>query len=70
MKILIIGGTGILSKAVVDECVEKGYEVTMLNRGRRKLFISERVELIKCDVHDAETVKSKITGRYFDTDVY
>lgn len=67
MKILIIGGTGILSKAVVDECVEKGYEVTMLNRGRRKLFISERVELIKCDVHDAETVKSKITGRYFDT---
>lgn len=67
MKVLIIGGTGILSKAVVDESASRGYEVTMLNRGRRKLFINEKVELIKCDIHDSDLVKERLCNRKFDT---
>lgn len=67
MKVLIIGGTGILSKAVVDESASRGFEVTMLNRGRRKLFINEKVELIKCDIHDSDLVKERLNGRKFDT---
>lgn len=66
MKVLIIGGTGILSKAVVDECANIGYEVTMLNRGRRKLFINENVELLKCDIHDPNLVKKMLGDRVFD----
>lgn len=66
MKVLIIGGTGILSKAVVDECVLHGYTVTMINRGSRKLFINKNVELLVSDVHDAEKIKSLLNGKKFD----
>lgn len=66
MKVLIIGGTGILSTAVVDECVNKSIDVYMINRGRRKLFINEKVHLIKCDVHNKERVQELIAGLNFD----
>lgn len=66
MKVLIIGGTGILSSAVVDECVNRGYNVTMLNRGRRKLFINPKVRLIKCDIHDEGLVKQLLGGTHYD----
>lgn len=67
MDILIIGGTGILSTSVVNECVEKQHCVTMLNRGHRKAFINPTVELIKCDINKPEQVKELLKGRRFDT---
>lgn len=66
MNILIIGGTGILSTSVVDECLKKRYNITMLNRGRRKAFINPNVELIKCDVNNKDQVNSLLSGRNFD----
>ena len=33
MKILIVGGTGLISTAITDELVERGDEVTVYNRG-------------------------------------
>lgn len=66
MNILIIGGTGILSSAVVDECVGLGYNVTMINRGRRKLFINPKVRLIKCDIHDEGLVKHLLGNSHYD----
>ena len=44
MKVLIIGGTGILSSAVVNECINQHMEVTMLNRGTKKAFINSSAE--------------------------
>lgn len=67
MKVLIIGGTGILSSAVVDECVKKGYEVTMLNRGRNTNFINPLATLIKCDVYKEDEVRQCLKGKFFDT---
>ena len=66
MKVLIIGGTGILSSAVVNECINQHMEVTMLNRGTKKAFINSSAELIKCDVHDESLVLNKLKNRYFD----
>ena len=63
MNILIIGGTGILSTAVVNSCVEKGYSVTMINRGNRSNQIHPKAKLIKCDVRDTsqlENITNKI----------
>ena len=45
MKILVIGGSGILSSAVVDRCIELGHEITMLNRGRHKNYINPKANL-------------------------
>ena len=67
MKVLIIGGTGILSTAVVDECVTRGYEVTMVNRGRRVEFINKGAKLIKCDFKNKADVESSLKGLHFDT---
>ena len=66
MKVLIIGGTGTLSSPIVDECICRGYEVTMINRGKRNHFINPKAELIKCDINNEEKLKSVVNGRTFD----
>ena len=33
MRILIIGGTGLISTAIVDQLLERGDDVTIFNRG-------------------------------------
>ena len=36
IKVLLIGGSGTLSKAVLKESMTKGYSLTIMNRGRKK----------------------------------
>lgn len=64
MKILIIGGTGVLSSAVTSEALKQGMSVTMINRGNRK--IPEGVELIKSDKDDLGYIAKQLDGRKFD----
>lgn len=64
MKLLIIGGTGVLSSAVTAEAMKQGIVVTMINRGHRK--IPEGIELIKADMNDHELIAEIIAGREFD----
>lgn len=67
MKLLIIGGTGILSTAVVDEAIRQGIEVTMINRGNRTLFINPKAELVVGDIRkNPEQISAKLNGRHFD----
>lgn len=64
MNVLIIGGTGVLSSAVTAEAQRKGIEVTMINRGKRK--IPQGVELVKADRDDLQTIAKSLEGRTFD----
>lgn len=64
--ILIIGGSGILSSAVVDTCIEHGFAVTMMNRGNNPEFTNTKAELIICNARNAEDVNKKLQGRHFD----
>lgn len=64
MKLLIVGGTGVLSSAVTAEALRKGLTVTMINRGKRR--IPDGVELIKADKDDLQTISKALEGRYFD----
>ncbi len=66
MNLLIIGGTGVLSTAVVNEALTKDIAVTMVNRGNRPDRIPSGVELIKADVRDSEKLKSLLKERHFD----
>lgn len=66
MKILVIGGSGILSSAVVDCCLDKGYEVTMMNRGSNTAYTNPKAHLIICDARNAEQVHEKTSGMHFD----
>ena len=64
MEVLIIGGTGVLSSAVTAEALNKGFSVTMINRGRRR--IPDGVELIKADKSDVPTIVKELGDRKFD----
>lgn len=66
MEILIIGGTGILSSAVVNECINQHFKVVMLNRGTKKTFINPNAELLKCDVYNEKLVRELLKNRHFD----
>ena len=66
LKLLVVGGTGVLSTAVVKEALHKGIGVSMINRGNRPDRIPAGVELIQCDIRDTERLKSLLEGRRFD----
>ena len=67
MKILIIGGTGIISGAAAREAVAQGHEVYLLNRGLRPERLPEGARLIRADVHDVQAVHAGIEGLRFDS---
>lgn len=50
MNVLVLGGSGILSKDFVTKMLDMGDEVYVVNRGRRKEFLDKRVHLIIGDV--------------------
>ncbi len=63
MKVLFIGGTGIISSAVSALAVEKGIELFLFNRGQHSEFVPQGATVIKGDVKD----KSKLLkGKNFD----
>lgn len=64
MKILLIGGTGVLSSAVTAEALRQDIYVTMINRGNRP--IPAGVEHIKADRNEYGKIGKVLQGRHFD----
>ncbi|MDO9628835.1 MAG: NAD-dependent epimerase/dehydratase family protein, partial [Acholeplasmataceae bacterium] len=67
MKVLFIGGTGLISTAVTQLAIEKGIDLTLLNRGQRSLEFSNQVKQLFCDIYDEKAVQEKIKDLHFDT---
>ncbi|MFR9542660.1 MAG: NAD-dependent epimerase/dehydratase family protein [Rikenellaceae bacterium] len=67
MKLLIIGGTGVISTAVVAECLKENISITCINRGRNKLRKNnEGCEVIYSDVNDVDKILSFVGENHFD----
>src|SRR5690349_23034808 len=67
-RILFLGGTGVISAACVRLAVDRGHEVTVLNRGRSGVRrLPDPVEVIKADLRDADAVDAALGDRRFDT---
>lgn len=67
MEILVIGGTGVISYAVVLEALKQGINVTCINRGKSKnQVLPSDVKTIIADYHDEENIRKALKGRYFD----
>ena len=45
-KVLLLGGTGTLSMGVLKEALNKGWDITVLNRGIHKKYIPDSVHRI------------------------
>lgn len=64
-KVLVLGGSYFVGRKLVEFLAEKGYAVTVLNRGTRPLSI-ESVQQICCDRNDGEGMKAALAGKSFD----
>lgn len=66
-SVLFIGGTGVISSASVALAAERGWDVTVLNRGRSgDRPLPDGVESLSADVRDTDAVGRAIGGRSFD----
>jgi nucleoside-diphosphate-sugar epimerase len=68
MKILFIGGTGVISSACSDLVAARGHELFVLNRSTSKMYpLPEGVTLLNGDIHaDEEQLASLVAGHHFD----
>ena len=67
MRILFIGGTGIISTAITKQILEnKNHQLYLINRGNRNDMLSDCVNLIQADINNEEDVASKIKDMHFD----
>lgn len=68
MKILFIGGTGIISSACADLAIARGHELFMLNRSvSRKISVPEGAVLLQGDVYKEETrLATLLADHHFD----
>ncbi|MBQ4452494.1 MAG: NAD-dependent epimerase/dehydratase family protein [Clostridia bacterium] len=62
MRILVLGGTGVISRAIVREGLLAGHDMVMLNRGRRKASFDFQPEIIVADWSDPEQFCEKTAG--------
>jgi nucleoside-diphosphate-sugar epimerase len=67
MKVLMIGGTGLISTAVTKRAVDMGHDVYLLNRGLRAKDMMEGVHHIQADITQLNAVKQALKGYHFDT---
>jgi nucleoside-diphosphate-sugar epimerase len=68
MKILFIGGTGLISSACSELALERGLELTLLNRNQSKKYpVPTGAHLLTGDVHgDPDRLSRLLDGQRFD----
>lgn len=66
MKVLFIGGTGIISTACASLAVSKGIDLTLLNRGLSIRPPTGGTQLLQADIHDKTAMQAALEGKSFD----
>jgi nucleoside-diphosphate-sugar epimerase len=66
MKVLVLGGTGVISRAIVDELLKSNHEVSIFNRAQRKLSFLGEVEQLTGNRKDYNEFESFMKKRKFD----
>lgn len=66
LKVLFIGGTGIISSACSQLALERGMELYLLNRGKSTRPVPEGAQLIKADIRNPESVREALSDQAFD----
>jgi nucleoside-diphosphate-sugar epimerase len=66
MKVLFIGGTGIISTASTRLAAERGIELTLLRRGQHTVDLPENVRTITADIANQAAVAEALGNQSFD----
>ena len=64
-RVLVIGGTLFIGRALVDQLLQRGDEVVIMHRGKGTPY-GDRVGEIACDRNDVPAVRSALSGQRFD----
>jgi nucleoside-diphosphate-sugar epimerase len=60
LKVLFLGGAGMIGSACVSEAVDAGHEVTVVTRSAPKRELPASVTQLRGDVRDAESLRSAV----------
>lgn len=66
MKVLFIGGTGIISSASSELAIQRGIELYLLNRGQSVRQPPRGARLLHADIRQPESVQAALGGLSFD----
>ena len=66
MKVLFIGGTGVISSACTQLAVDRGIELYLLNRGQSFRSVPDKVNVIRGDIRDPGSVARILSDQIFD----
>lgn len=66
MKVLFIGGTGVISAACSELAAEQGIELFLLNRGESARTPPESAQILNADIRDQEAVRKALDDKTFD----
>lgn len=66
MKVLFIGGTGIISSACSRLAVDRGIDLFLLNRGQSLRAAPPEAHLLRGDIRQPESIRSILAGHHFD----
>jgi nucleoside-diphosphate-sugar epimerase len=66
MRVLFLGGTGIISTACTRLAAERGIDLTLLTRGRHAADAPAGVKMLTVDVEDAALAAQALKGPLFD----
>ena len=66
MRVLFIGGTGIISTACTQLAAQRGIDLTLATRGRRQADLPAGVKTLKLDIDDSASAVQALAGQRFD----
>lgn len=66
MKVLFIGGTGVISSACSELAVEKGFELYLLNRGKTKRPVPKKAHVLQGDIRNRSSAETALGNMTFD----
>ncbi|WP_420593791.1 SDR family oxidoreductase [Deinococcus sp.] len=66
MKLLFVGGTGIISSACSQLAAERGHELYLLNRGQSSRAVPEKAHVLHGDIRDADSARQALGDHEFD----
>lgn len=66
MKVLFIGGTGVISSACSALALERGIDLSLLNRGQSHRPMPEGTRVITADIRNPDSVRTALGDETFD----
>ncbi len=66
MKVLFIGGTGIISSACSQLALDRGIDLYLLNRGQSARPVPAGANVLRGDIRDAASARAALGDQHFD----